>query len=540
MKYSKYSAIIIGSGISGLYAALKIEQQTHLADGVLLITKSELGESNSKYAQGGMVGVLKENKSDSTASHISDTIKAGAGLSELNTVKFISENSDKVVKDLLNFGVEFDRDENNNLTFTLEAAHSVRRILHSGGDATGRCITEALIKNVKEDENISVMENSIAVELLVNSDSENKGVIVYNELTGEHEIVYTSALILATGGMGQLYKYTTNPEGATADGIDIAYNAGAILQDLEFIQFHPTALALGVDNKNRFLISEAVRGEGAKLINNHGDEFMAKYHDKRELAPRDVVTRAIFKEMHNEAKANVFLNASMLDKSKLMLRFPTISKKCQESGIDISKSMIPVAPAAHYSMGGIKATVEGRTSIRGVYAIGECASTGLHGANRLASNSLLECVVSAYELADYLSFCNLTIPKKIDENIRETIDLYSQPISDVDYDIEKLKSELKDIMWNYVGIIRSEEELEIARKEVDKLKTNFKRTRKCLNKSEYEYRNMLTAASLIIDCALSRKESRGAHCRSDFPKQDEIVKHTQVIKTSQRELINVK
>ncbi|DAA88658.1 TPA: L-aspartate oxidase [Candidatus Gastranaerophilales bacterium HUM_15] len=540
MKYSEYSVVIVGSGAAGLYAALKISQQINLPEGVLLLTKSYLGNSNSLYAQGGIVGVLHQNPEDCVEKHVEDTLTAGAGLSDRSTVEYISEASDEVINDLIENGVDFDRNADGELTFTLEAAHSIRRILHAGGDATGRGITEALCREVRADENIVVMENAVAAELLVDSDQECKGVIVYNELTGEHEIVYTSALVLATGGLGQLYKYTTNPDGATGDGIDLAYNAGAIIQDMEFVQFHPTALALSPESKDRFLISEAVRGEGARLINNHGMEFMSKYHDKRELAPRDIVTRAIYSEMNKEHKFNVFLNASMIDHMKLFKRFPTISKRCGECGIDISAKPIPVAPAAHYSMGGIKASVEGRTSIRGLYAIGECASTGLHGANRLASNSLLECVVCAYELADYLSFANLAIPKKIDENIRRIIDIYSQPLSEADYNIELLKANLKDIMWNNVGIIRSEENLLKARKEVENLKKAFKRTRKCLNKEEYEYRNMLSVASLIIDSALSRKESRGAHCRSDYSQLDRVARHTNLLKNEEKELINVK
>ncbi len=540
MKYSEYSVVIVGSGAAGLYAALKISQQINLPEGVLLLTKSYLGNSNSLYAQGGIVGVLHQNPEDCVEKHVEDTLTAGAGLSDRSTVEYISEASDEVINDLIENGVDFDRNADGELTFTLEAAHSIRRILHAGGDATVRGITEALCREVRADENIVVMENAVEAELLVDSDQECKGVIVYNELTGEHEIVYTSALVLATGGLGQLYKYTTNPDGATGDGIDLAYNAGAIIQDMEFVQFHPTALALSPESKDRFLISEAVRGEGARLINNHGMEFMSKYHDKRELAPRDIVTRAIYSEMNKEHKFNVFLNASMIDHMKLFKRFPTISKRCGECGIDISAKPIPVAPAAHYSMGGIKASVEGRTSIRGLYAIGECASTGLHGANRLASNSLLECVVCAYELADYLSFANLAIPKKIDENIRRIIDIYSQPLSEADYNIELLKANLKDIMWNNVGIIRSEENLLKARKEVENLKKAFKRTRKCLNKEEYEYRNMLSVASLIIDSALSRKESRGAHCRSDYSQLDRVARHTNLLKNEEKELINVK
>ena len=540
MKYSEYSAVIVGSGAAGLYAALKISQQINLPDGMLLLTKSRLGESNSRYAQGGIVGVVHQNLQDKVELHVQDTLKAGGGLSERKTIEYISEASDEVINDLINNGVKFDKNANGELTFTLEAAHSIRRILHSGGDATGKGITDALCQDVLNDSSITIAENSMAVELLVNSGRECKGIIVYNELTGEHEIVYTSALVLATGGVGQLYKFTTNPEGATGDGIDIAYNAGATIQDMEFIQFHPTALALSPTNKDRFLISEAVRGEGAKLMNSHGDEFMSHYHDKRELAPRDIVTRAIFSEMSKEHTYNVFLNASMIDHAKLLKRFPTISKRCNEKGIDISQKPIPVAPAAHYSMGGIKATVEGKTSIKGLYAIGETASTGLHGANRLASNSLLECVVCAYELADYLSFANLNIPKMIDDSIRKTIEIYSEPISDIDYDIPQLKQNLKNLMWNNVGIIRSEKTLSDAKQKIKKLKNEFKRTRKCLNQDEYEYRNMLTVADLIIEGALSRKESRGAHCRSDYKQTNDIAQHSDIIKNEERELVDVK
>ena len=515
MKYSKYSVVIIGSGIAGLYAALKIEQQTNLDDGILLITKSKLGESNSRYAQGGMVAVMKDNKTDSTESHITDTLKAGAGLSEFNTVKFISEHSDAVVRDLLKFGVEFDRDENNNFCFTKEAAHSVRRILHSGGDATGKMIEKALTKDVRENENIDVYEQTEAVELLVSSNNDCKGVIVFNDLTHEYETIYSSAVILATGGLGQLYKYTTNPAVATGDGLALAYNAGAILQDLEFIQFHPTALAIDGD-ENRFLISEAVRGEGAKLVDADGIEFMQKYDERKELAPRDIVTRGIFHEMKEKHLDNVYLNASCIDKKTLAERFPTISKKCLEKGIDISRDFIPVAPAAHYFMGGIKTDIQGETSIKGLFAIGEVSSTGLHGANRLASNSLLECVVCAYEVSEFLKDKNLSSPKQIDSEIKSIIDKYSEDTDFEPIDTEDIKTELKEIMWKLVGIVRSEKSLTIAVEKLNELQEKFSRKDKCLNKSEYELKNMLTVAKLIAVSALRRKESRGAHYRLDY------------------------
>ncbi len=526
MKYSKYSTVIIGSGIAGLYAALKIEQQVKLADGILLITKSKLGESNSRYAQGGMVGVMKENKSDSTASHISDTIKAGAGLSEFNTVKYISEHSDAVIKDLLKFGVEFDRDENNELCFTKEAAHSVRRILHSGGDATGKMIEQALCKKVSENSNIDVYEQTDAVELIVNSDSECKGVLVFNDDIGEYETIYSPAVILATGGLGQLYKYTTNPAGATGDGLALAYNAGTVMQDMEFVQFHPTALAIDGE-ENRFLISEAVRGEGAKLCDADGVEFMHKYDEKRELAPRDVVTRANFNEMMENNVDNVYLNATCIDEKKLAKRFPNISKKCLENGIDIAHDFIPVAPAAHYFMGGVKTNLRGETSIKGLFAIGEVASTGLHGGNRLASNSLLECVVCAYSAAEYLKSVELKTPKQIDEDIKLILDRYSDEDVVLDeLDIPAMKKKLQDIMWDYVGILRSAESLITALAKLEELKQEFPRTDKCASRDEYEFKNMLTVAILIAHSALQRKESRGAHYRLDYLETHEECIHS--------------
>ncbi|MBO5494271.1 MAG: FAD-binding protein, partial [Eubacterium sp.] len=393
--------------------------------------------------------------SDSTVSHISDTIKAGAGLSEFNTVKYISEFSDTVVKDLIKFGVPFDKEDDGSLCYTREAAHSVRRILHSGGDATGKMIEQALCRCVEENNNIEVYENTSAVELLV-SGNESKGVVVFNNETEEYETVYSPAVIIATGGIGQLYKYTTNPSVATGDGIALAYSAGAIMQDMEFVQFHPTALAID-DDENRFLISEAVRGEGAKLCDSDGVEFMSRYDDRKELAPRDIVTRANYNEMMSNNVDNVYLNATCIESSKLAKRFPTISKKCLEHGIDISKDFIPVAPAAHYFMGGIKVNLKGETSISGLYAVGEAASTGLHGGNRLASNSLLECVVCAYSTAEYLKTLTLKTPKQIDENMKQIIDKYTDEDDVLDeVDVDSLKSKLRNIMWENVGILRSQ------------------------------------------------------------------------------------
>ena len=526
MKYSKYSAVVIGSGIAGLYSALKLEQQLNLPDGILLITKSELGESNSYYAQGGMVAVLMSNKNDSVSSHVADTIKAGAGLSELNTIKFISENSDKVVKDLLTFGVEFDRDENGNFTLTKEAAHSVNRILHSGGDATGREMEIALCHTLQNHKNIKVYENSLAVDLLVENNTCD-GVVIFHEKNSEYETVYCKTLILATGGLGQLYKYTTNPVGATGDGFALAYNVGAELQDMEFVQFHPTALAFDdKKNHNRFLISEAVRGEGAKLCNKDRVQFMYKYDERKELAPRDIVARSIFQEMKATNTTNVYLDTSDIPRDKLIKRFPTIANKCLDNGIDITKDLIPVAPAAHYFMGGLKTNLKGETSIKGLYAIGEVSSTGLHGGNRLASNSLLECVVCAYEVAEFLRNSDLSFDIPKNEKFDKIISKYEIPNVENKIDVQNLKSKLKDLMWNNVGIYRNEKSLNDAINGLNELEKEFPKQDKYLSKEEYEFKNMLISARLIVKSAIRRKESRGAHYRTDYLETNEVCEHS--------------
>jgi len=529
MKHSSYSIVIIGSGVAGLYAAEKLARHSAKCggnDGILLITKSKLGESNSRYAQGGIVGVMKSNSADSVELHVKDTIKAGAGLSEFGTVKFVSEISDTVVKDLISMGVEFDKDENGKLAYTLEGAHSIKRVLHAGGDATGRVIEQALCEKVKSNPDIDIYEKTMAVELLSDLSGECKGVIVFDEETQEYEAVCSSAVILAAGGLGQLYKYTTNPAGATADGIALAYRAGAVLQDMEFVQFHPTALA--VDNGvNRFLISEAVRGEGAKLVDADGYEFMHKYHKLKELAPRDIVTRAIFNEMSENNSQNVWLNAACIDAEKLQKCFPNISQKCLENGIDISKDFIPVAPAAHYSMGGIKADVNGETSVKGLFAIGETASTGLHGGNRLASNSLLECIACAYSVAEHLCGKELRAPKHIDLCVKSQMDKYSvydENPEEFESRTAEQRKALREIMWENAGILRSEESLNKALEELDKIIL----PKKYSCREDYELNNMLTAAKLIVRCALERKESRGAHFRVDFPQESEQCIHSMI------------
>lgn len=516
---SIYYAIVVGSGISGLYCALKLAQYNSDKQ-ILLVTKSELKDSNSYYAQGGMVAVLKNNKSDSVELHLKDTLIAGAGLSEPETVEFISKNSDETVQDLLTFGVEFDRGENGEFTLTKEAAHSVNRILHSGGDATGRMMDISLCQALKDVKNIDIAENITLTAILKNKNDECCGLEVFDNASKETRVIYSHFTILATGGIGQLYKYTTNPHGATGDGLASAYRIGAELRDMEFVQFHPTALAIDDPiNHNRFLISEAVRGEGAKLCDKSGNRYMQKYDEREDLAPRDIVARANFTEMQNNNTENVYLDATIIDHDKLLHRFPTIAAKCKEYGIDITKDYIPVAPAAHYFMGGIKVDLNGETSIKNLFAIGEVASTGLHGANRLASNSLLECVVCAYKTAQYITNSTGTTDFTLPEIIKQKNSVNTA-------NIPKLKAKLQTTMWENVGIYRNEKTLTKALDDICEMENSVSATPN--SKEEYELNNMITVAKLITKSALNRKESRGAHYRTDFLQKDIKPQHNVV------------
>lgn len=527
MKKSNSQVIIVGSGVSGLYAALCLAELQNVTD-VLLVTKSTLKESNSRYAQGGIVAVLPENIQDSVNLHVKDTLKAGAGLTDFDSAKFVSEQSSDVINDLIKKGVPFDRDENNNISLTLEAAHSVRRILHSGGDATGRNIESTLADLVQNNPKIKIETNTIVVELLLNVDNACNGAILFNENNNEYTAVFSNSVIIATGGLGQLYKHTTNPKIATADGIALAYQANAFIQDIEFVQFHPTAM-LVPNSDNMFLISESVRGEGARLRNKNNELFAFKYHPMADLAPRDVVARAIYFETKETNSDNVFLDATIIENNRLKDRFPNIYKTCIDNGIDIDNDFIPVSPAAHYSMGGIKTDVYGLTNVEGLYAIGEVACTGLHGANRLASNSLLECIAGSKKLAEIVSEKPILVSCE-DISVQSQIDKYDEISSVLNIDVTVLKSEIQKIMWDYAGIIRSEQLLLTGLSQLSNLKNKLEKIEKFDTIEEYELRNMLIVSELIIKSALSRKESRGAHYRSDYTSASTIACHSQIKK----------
>jgi len=524
MDIQHYSLIVIGSGISGLYAALRANERLNLKN-ILILTKSELKESNSTHAQGGIASVLPQNTDDSVELHVKDTLKAGAGLSSERVSKFISERGAKIIDDLIKKGVLFDRDDNKQVCLTLEAAHSVRRILHAGGDATGRFIGQALARKVIANPDITVRPFTQAVELLVDENNKCHGVIAFDGKENKHIAFISGSTVIASGGVGQLYQYTTNPDVATADGMAIAYKAGAKLQDMEFLQFHPTTFHIK-NEKNNFLISEAVRGEGAKLKNVNMEEFAKNYNPKGELAPRDIVTRSICFEIQKTKSKEIYLDATKIEKSHLLKRFPSIAQKCLDNGIDITKDLIPVSPAAHYFMGGIKVATSGKTDIKNLFASGEASCTSLHGANRLASNSLLECVVLSDELArnieplepDYDIHKSDKISNVINryENIKTTATLE---------EIENLKDKLKELMWTDAGIIRNEEKLQKALKGIKELQTQFKG--EIFNSiSAYELRNMLIIAEIIVKSALARKESRGSHYRNDYLETFNVAKHS--------------
>ena len=521
MKIQEYDLIVIGSGAAGLFAAYNTSKRNDFKGKILIVTKSPFGESNSRYAQGGIAAAISENKSDSAELHINDTLKSGAGLCDEGTVRYIIENSENTIKELVSLKAGFDKNNDGEFEYTLGGAHSTKRVLHSGEDATGMVMINALCDAVKNCSNIDIMLKTMAVEILISDNNECTGLVVFNNNTKEHEIILCSNIIVATGGCGQVYRYTTNPYGATGDGVALCYEAGLEVQDMEFVQFHPTALALSENIKNRYLITEALRGEGAKLVNNAGEEFMSRYSAQKELAQRDVVTRAIISEMGKETAENVFLDARGIEPAVLLRRFPSISKKCTQSGIDITKDLIPVAPAAHYMIGGVKAGINGQTSIKGLYVAGEAASTGFHGANRLASNSLLECVVCAKKLSEDIKFEN-------DKNtsVDGIIEKYTLSQSADNNNYSDLKNKLKEIMWKYVGIMRSEDSLKEALKEIRVLKNTIEDKSVFSTLSGYEFRNMIIVSEFIAKSALMRKESRGAHFRTDYPNQQRDAVHT--------------
>lgn len=515
--------LIIGGGVAGLAAAIRISPSGK----VLVLTKNKLKESNTQYAQGGIAIAIGPH--DSPAFHLRDTLKAGDGLCNTSAVEILVKEGLLRVAELISWGAKFDQNKDRP-DLAKEGAHSQRRIIHAKGDATGEEIERILIKKAKENKNIKIKENVFVVDLLIR-EGVSQGVLALDKKRGGFSAFLSPVVILTTGGAGRLYKYTTNPEVANADGLAIAYRAGGILADLEFVQFHPTALYR--PGAPSFLISESIRGEGGILKNANKERFMPHYHRLAELAPRDIVARAITKEMKKTKKDYVLLDLTDFSASEAKTRFPTIYKTCLEHNLNLSQDLIPVAPAAHYIMGGVRTNIWGETNIPGLYAAGEVACSGAHGANRLASNSMLEGLVfgvrSAEKTLNYKSPAYspqpiVHSPQSIYETEAFSLSYQrrkagSGPRPEQKVDYKKIGQRLQRIMWENVGIIRSRESLKEALKEVSKF--DYILGLEFQDDKGLELQNMLMVSRLIIQSALKRKESRGAHFRLDYPQRDD-------------------
>ena len=496
----QFDYIIVGSGIAGLYAALKAREH----GSVLVLTKGSIDECNTRYAQGGIAAPIGEG--DSPRLHLEDTIRAGAGLVDGEAARILTEEAADRIADLVGFGVPFDTLDGE-ITLGREGAHSMSRILHAGGDATGAHI-ELTLTSVARLSRITILEHCLAARLRL-ADGAIEGVEALDCRTNTRLDFSCRFLVLATGGAGQLYKVSTNPTVATGDGTALAYQAGAEIMDMEFFQFHPTALRMS--GVQPFLISEAVRGEGGILRNAQGRAFMAKYDPAAELAPRDVVARALLTEMHKSGSDHVYLDVTHLPPSRVTSRFPQIYRFCLEHGLDITTDPIPVSPAAHYTMGGVRTNTWGETNIRGLYACGEAACTGVHGANRLASNSLLETIVFAKRVVQRTLLKELTV----NEASAEAISLSQPKPADVPpLDLSALQS----LMWDKVGIVRDGRSLAEAKAVLSAWQATLPAP---TDRPSHELSNLLTCARLVTEGALMREESRGAHYRSDFPERSE-------------------
>jgi len=498
--------LIIGSGLSGFRAALAVDPSLS----VVVATKDGLEESSSAYAQGGIAAVLSPD--DRFEDHIADTLAAGGSLCDVEVVERVIRAAPKHIRELIDWGAEFDH-AGDQLALGREGAHGRNRIAHALGDATGKEIMRAVSRQIEMAAHVDIWPNTFTVDLLA-TDGVCRGALVWNQQHGK-TLVWAKQTILATGGAGQLYRETTNPEVATGDGMAMAYRAGAELRDLEFMQFHPTVLYIA--GSSRHLISEAVRGEGAWLVDRTGYRFMTDYDPRGELAPRDVVSLAIVAQMEKTKHPNVYLDLSHLDGEKVRERFPGIAGVCGEFNLDIARDQIPVRPGAHYMMGGVTVDVQGRTTLDGLWAAGETTSSGLHGANRLASNSLLEALVygactgrsaarAAAEMND-----SFTAPAIENPNLG----LVGEPLKMAD-----IRNSLASLMWRNVGVRRNAEGLNEAIENINRW-CRYVLGRQFADPIGWELQNMLCVASLMIEAALARQETRGVQVRIDFPETDD-------------------
>ena len=518
---------VVGSGVAGLRAAIELSK----AGSVLVLAKSDLSDSATAWAQGGIAVALSDE--DEIGLHEQDTLKAGDGLCRPDAVALLVEEGPKYITELIEWGTEFDR-AGTKLAFTREAAHSRSRVLHAHGDSTGREISRALLARAHSITHLHLRAHAFTTELIVESGSV-VGLRFIDEMDGSVHEVRSEAVLLATGGLGQVYRESTNPDVATGDGMAIAYEAGALLSDMEFVQFHPTALA--VKGAPRFLLSEALRGEGAILRNINLERFMKRYNEAQELAPRDIVARAIVSEMQKTNSENVYLDMTAKNEGFVEKRFPRIYATCMSFGVDLARDLAPVCPAAHYLMGGVKTDLWGRTSVPGLYAAGETADTGVHGANRLASNSLLEGLVFGARSGQAMlkdapvkkrhaaGLPGSPAPAPKSDNPGNPPNAHGAKSAAAKPPAPLALGKIKDLMWRRVGILRDGKDLIMA---IDQLQSLELPKSEKPGRAEHELRNMHTLALLMTQAALARQESRGSHYRSDFPYRDdeEFCKHS--------------
>lgn len=509
--------LILGGGIAGTRAALAVDPALQ----TIVVTKDKLQQSNSVYAQGGIAGVL--DPLDDFAAHVSDTIAAGKGMCNEEIVKEVIYDAPERIRELITLGANFDRVDGE-LALTLEGGHSHRRVAHALGDATGQEVMRAMHASVRDADNVAVWQQTYTIDLLT-KDGVCRGALVWNPYHGR-TFVWAKQTILCTGGAGAMYRETTNPSIATADGHALAFRAGCEVRDMEFMQFHPTVLYIA--GSSRHLISEAVRGEGAHLVDSNGERFMADYDDALELAPRDVVSQAITKQMDKTSHPCVYLDLSPISNERIRLRFPHIGKVCADFGLDITRDKVPVRPGAHYMIGGVTTQANGQTSLPNLWAAGEVTSTGLHGANRLASNSLLEGVVFGLRCGQNASQAALDIPDSF-----TAPGMWSPPTidtADESLDLTDIRNSLRSLMWRSVGISRSEESLSQARQQLD-FWASYVCRRDLMEPEGWELQNMMLVGRIMATAAQERRESRGVHARSDYPDTDpDALEHICLVK----------
>ena len=497
--------LIIGGGLAGLRAANAVSSSNRL----MIVTKDQLQQSNSNYAQGGIAGVM--HPEDNFENHIQDTLTAGGSLCDQDIVDMVIKEAPDRIRELMQWGTNFDRNSGE-LSLGREGGHSHHRILHALGDSTGKEIIRAMIQWTRKLRNVSILENTFTLDLLT-EDGICRGALIRQN--NEMIMVWAKQTILCTGGAGQLYRESTNPSVATADGHALAYRAGAELSDMEFMQFHPTVLYIAGSSRN--LITEAMRGEGAYLVDNNGHRFMNEYDQRGELAPRDVVSQAIVSQMEKKRHPCVYLDLAHLNASYVTGRFPGIARTCEKFGINITSDRIPVRPGAHYMIGGVTVDAQGRTTLPGLWAAGEVSASGLHGANRLASNSLLESLVfgahagkgasdAASQMQDHYEAYQISNP-----NIASTNEIM---------DLPDITNSLKSLMWRFVGVRRQADTLKEALETIDRWR-RYVLPAQYTSLQGWELQNMLTVARIMVDAAFQREESRGVHLRTDFPGLDD-------------------